>query len=161
MNTKKTIITLVSLVLMGFGALQAQEALLSSGGDATGTGGTLAYSVGQLVTDEMSEPNKGSIALGLQHAFEIITLSTSNFATAFGLKVFPNPVTQNLKLNIENYNNETLFAELFDTAGRSILKQKINANTTSFDVSNLRSASYILSVSKNGQQLKTYKIIKN
>ncbi|MDA9028191.1 T9SS type A sorting domain-containing protein [Flavobacteriaceae bacterium] len=161
MNTKKTIITLVSLVLMGFGALQAQEALLSSGGDATGTGGTLAYSVGQLVTDEMSEPNKGSVALGLQHTFESITLSTSNFATAFGLKVFPNPVTQNLKLNIENYNNETLFAELFDTAGRSILKQKINANTTSFDVSNLRSASYILSVSKNGQQLKTYKIIKN
>ena len=161
MNTKKTIITLVSLVLMGFGALQAQEALLSSGGDATGSGGTLAYSVGQLVTDEMSEPNKGSVALGLQHAFEIITLSTSKFATAFGLKVFPNPVTQNLKLNIENYNNETLFAELFDTAGRSILKQKINANTTSFDVSNLRSASYILSVSKNGQQLKTYKIIKN
>ena len=161
MNTKKTIITLVSLVLMGFGALQAQEALLSSGGDATGTGGTLAYSVGQLVTDEMSEPNKGSVALGLQHTFEIITLSTSNFATAFGLKIFPNPVTQNLKLNIENYNNETLFAELFDTAGRSILKQKINANTTSFDVSNLRSASYILSVSKNGQQLKTYKIIKN
>jgi hypothetical protein len=161
MNTKKTIITLVSLVLMGFGALQAQEALLSSGGDATGSGGTLAYSVGQLVTDEMSEPNKGSVALGLQHTFESITLSTSNFATAFGLKVFPNPVTQNLKLNIENYNNETLFAELFDTAGRSILKQKINANTTSFDVSNLRSASYILSVSKNGQQLKTYKIIKN
>ena len=67
----KTITTF--LLSVSLGALQAQQAVLTSGGDATGTGGSAGYSIGQTVYSTTSGAN-GSVAHGVQQAFEISTL---------------------------------------------------------------------------------------
>jgi hypothetical protein len=48
MKHKKTI-TSFAFLLLGLGGLQAQESPTSAGGEATGTGWTASYSLGQVV----------------------------------------------------------------------------------------------------------------
>jgi hypothetical protein len=64
MKHKKTI-TSVAFLLIGLGGLSAQESVNGSGGDATGTGGTSSYSIGQVVYTTATGTN-GSVAQGVQ-----------------------------------------------------------------------------------------------
>jgi hypothetical protein len=48
MKHKKTI-TSFAFLLLGLGGLQAQESPTAAGGEATGTGWTASYSLGQVV----------------------------------------------------------------------------------------------------------------
>ena len=55
---------------------QAQQATTATGGDASGSGGTIAYSVGQ--EDYIgSSGATGSVSQGIEQAFEIFLLSTN------------------------------------------------------------------------------------
>jgi hypothetical protein len=69
MKHKKTI-TSVAFLLLGLGGLHAQESPTSTGGDATGAGGSSSYSVGQVVYTTATGIN-GSVAQGVQQAYEI------------------------------------------------------------------------------------------
>ena len=54
------------LLLLGFGlTAQAQQATTATGGDATGSGGSAAYSVGQIVYTTHTGTT-GSVAQGVQ-----------------------------------------------------------------------------------------------
>lgn len=67
-NNKKT----VALLLLGFGitTAQAQQATTATGGNASGSGGPVAYSVGQVVYTTNTSSN-GSVAQGVQQPYEI------------------------------------------------------------------------------------------
>ena len=69
MKHKKTI-TSIAFLLLGLGGLQAQESPTATVGEATGTGGTASYSVGQVVYTTTTGTN-GSVAQGVQQPFEI------------------------------------------------------------------------------------------
>ena len=71
MKHKKTFIS-AAFLLLGLGGLHAQESVNSSGGEATGTGGTASYSVGQVVYTTATGTN-GSVAQGVQQPYEIST----------------------------------------------------------------------------------------
>ena len=71
MKHKKTI-TSVAFLLLGLGGLQAQQSPTATGGEATGTGGTASYSVGQVVYTTNTGTN-GSMAQGVQQPYEIST----------------------------------------------------------------------------------------
>ena len=94
--------------------VHAQKATVTSGGIASGSGGTLNYSVGQL-TSNVSTGTTGSVASGVQQAYQIM-IQTGIEATAIGLSVlaYPNPTSDFLSLKIENQNVENLNFQLFD-----------------------------------------------
>ena len=97
----------LSMLLAGllWGSLaQAQESSNSSGGDATGSGGTVAYSVGQVLYTTNTGSN-GSVAQGVQHAYEIFTVGIKETELNISLTAFPNPTTENLTLQISDYKN--------------------------------------------------------
>mgnify|MGYP000474435928 CR=1 FL=1 len=79
MKHKKTI-TSVVFVLLGLGGLHAQENAVTTGGEATGAGGTASYSVGQVVYTTNTGTN-GSVAQGVQQPFEISTTVGINETT--------------------------------------------------------------------------------
>ena len=62
MKHKKTI-TSVVFVLLGLGGLHAQENPTAAGGEATGTGGTSSYSVGQVVYTTNTGANGSTLFL--------------------------------------------------------------------------------------------------
>jgi len=161
MNAKK--IKLVALFLFGFGLVtaQAQEAVIAAGGDASGSGGTVAYTVGQLVYTT-HKGTTGSVAQGVQQAFEISVISGLKEVKGINLTIsaYPNPTTDFLNLKVENYNNQNLSYQLLDMSGKLLETKKLEGEQTRIGMSNLAHATYFVKVIRNNNEVKTFKIIK-
>ena len=158
-NRKKT----VALLLLGFGitVAQAQQATTATGGDASGSGGTAAYSIGQVVYTTHTGSN-GTVAQGVQQAYEIsIVLGIDNHSINLELTAYPNPTTNYLTLNVGNAELSTLNFQLYDIGGKLIEGRKIISSSETIAMENLSSATYFLKVVNNNQEVKTFKIIKN
>jgi hypothetical protein len=162
-NMKKSKKT-VALLLLGFAftAAQAQQASTASGGDALGSGGSAAYSVGQIVYTA-NTANTGSVAQGVQQAFEIsiVTGIKNETKTSMLLAVFPNPTTNFLNLQIADLKTEQLTYQLTDALGKLIIENKIFESSTQINMNAQVEAIYFLNIIKNNQTVKTFKIIKN
>ena len=154
---------IAALLLLGFGitTVQAQQAFVSSGGNASGSGGTVAYSVGQIVYTSNSGTNE-FVVQGVQQAFEIsVTLGFEEAKTiSLNLMAYPNPTSNVVTLNVDDYELSNLSFELFDINGRSIERKKITNTTETIRLENLPSATYFLKVTNIKKELKTFKIIK-
>jgi len=70
MRYKKAKLIAAFLLGIGLTGLQAQESVTASGGNASGAGGTVSYSVGQVVYKTNTGSN-GSEAQGVQQPYEI------------------------------------------------------------------------------------------
>jgi hypothetical protein len=158
MKHKKTI-TSIAFLLLGLGGLYAQESPTTAGGEATGTGGTASYSVGQVVYTTATGTN-GSVAQGVQQPYEIsTTVGIKETAITLELSVYPNPTTDYLTLKVED--NTELNYQLYDLQGKVIENKKVTANSTTIKMEALPKAIYFLNVTKNNRIVKTFKIIKN
>jgi len=158
MKTKNTI-TSVVFFLLGIGGLYAQESPTTTGGEATGTGGTASYSVGQVVYTTHTGTN-GSVAQGVQQPYEISTTVGINETTInLELSVFPNPTIDYLTLKVDAFTSVSY--QLVDIQGKVIENNKVTATSTSIKMEGLPSATYFLKVSKNNASVKTFRIIKN
>jgi hypothetical protein len=71
-NNSRPILLLTAGLLWG-GFTQAQESTNASGADVIGSGGSVAYSIGQVVYTT-NTGSTGSVAQGVLHAFEIFTV---------------------------------------------------------------------------------------
>ena len=161
---KKTELLLILILCIGINKIQAQQATLSSGGNATGSGGSSSYSIGQI--DYITATGStGSVGQGLQQPFEISTLSGEEFTQIkLQMMVYPNPTTSYVNLEIdssEEFNMESMSYQLFDMSGREITNKKIMGSETQISLQNLSSAIYFLKVSNNDKIVKTFRIIKN
>jgi hypothetical protein len=157
----KPIFLLTTLGLLWASFAQAQESTNASGGNATGSSGTVAYSIGQVVYTTNTGSN-GSIAQGVQHAFEILTVGTYETELNIALTTFPNPTTENLTLQISDYNNEKLTYQLFDMQGKRLSNGRVTAQQTQIYMNGLPSATYFINVvNQENKKVQSFKIIKN
>jgi hypothetical protein len=160
-NNKSRPILLLATGLLWAGLAQAQESANASGRDATGSGGTVAYSVGQVVYTTTTDAS-GTVSQGVQQAYEIFTLGIKETALNISLTAFPNPTMDNLTLQINDYNNEKLAFKLYDMQGKMLNSEQINAQQTQINTSSLPSATYFIDVvNHENKKVQTFKIIKN
>ncbi len=154
-------IVILTLGLLWAGFVQAQESTNAAGGNATGSGGTVAYSVGQVAYTTNTD-NSGSTAQGVQHAFEIFIVGVKEPALNVELMAYPNPTSDNLFLQIGNFNNEKLSYQIFDTQGKLLSNGKIKFPLTQVNMNNLPSAIYFIKVvNEDNKNVQSFKIIKN
>jgi len=140
---------------------QAQQKTTTTGGVASGAGGTSSYSVG-LIDYKTSTGPGGSSAQGVQHAYEIFTLDVDGSAAlSSAIFVFPNPTTDSLNLQLSTISAEPLSYQLFDANGRLLQQNAINDLRTQINMSSFSSATYIIQVTQGDQKIKSFKIIKN
>lgn len=153
--------TMLLAMLFCLPKLLAQQATAASGGNATGPGGTVSYSIGQ-AADKTQTSTTGTITQGVQQPFEIVTLSGSEF-TNIQLEaiVFPNPTVLNVTLKIINSDLENFSYQLFDLRGRLLGEAKISNEETLIEMDRYPSATYLLKVNSSSRELKTFKILKN
>lgn len=154
----------ISLLLFFFFTIynvNAQQATISSGGNATGTGGKVSYSIGQ-VTNISQTSSSGSIFQGVEQAFEIFTLRGDEF-TNIRLEAFlyPNPTTNNVTLKIANMDLSQLNFQLFDIQGKIINEAKIDSENTIVSLEKYLTSIYFLKIKSKNNVLKIFKIIKN
>jgi len=154
----------VSMLLflgLGFMGLSAQNAILSSGNNAVGIGGSISYSVGQ-ITYITTNATNGSTSQGVQQAYEISVLNGMNEAKGITLfcSTFPNPAMDFVTVKVENYNMEKVVYQRLDINGRLIESKVSEVNETTFKMSKLLAATYLLKISQNNKEIKTFRIIK-
>jgi Secretion system C-terminal sorting domain len=160
---KHTQICLCLIILFGLGLneLKSQEAVLATGGEALGNGGSQSYSIGQIVYTTISG-NNGSLAQGILQPYEISVVLELDKPEVMGFVclIYPNPSTDILYLEVENKKNENLFYQLYDISGNCIKENKISADRNEIEMKNLSASIYFLKVFVDQKEIKRFKIIK-
>jgi len=159
---KNRLLIIFLFIGLGLTGLWAQNALPTSGGDASGGGGTMSYTVGTLVYTTNSSSD-GTISQGVQQSYEIwmVTETEEGKQITLSISAYPNPTTDYLILHIEDKNIKELCYQLIDINGKILENKIITDNETSIDMNKLDRAIYFLKVTKEKTDLKTFKIIKN
>ena len=158
---KNTILFFLSFLFsFSMKAQTSHQVLSASGGDATGSGGSVAYSVGQIVYTT-GTGTTGSVAQGVEQAYEIYSVGIKETTLNISLSVFPNPTSDFLTLKVEDYNNEALSYNLIDEQGKLILSEQITNQETQVAMSTLARGSYFINIVQTNKQIQTFKIIKN
>ncbi len=142
------------------GFTQAQDALPAAGGNASGSGGSASYTVGQVAYSYSS--NGGSVTQGVQQSYVITTVLGMDDAIRLYVAVYPNPTTDYLTLSVQdNSLNKELTFMLYDMQGKLLLNKGIDVVNTTIEMADMRSATYYLKVVGKESTVKTFKIIKN
>lgn len=139
--------------------LYAQESVTSAGGNGTGSSGSVSYSVGLVVYTTTIEA-EGSVARGLQHAYEIYSLDIDDMTKNISLSVFPNPTSDFLTLRISDNIIEKISYQLYDLTGNLIESRNIQSDQSLIDMSKLSSAVYFIHILKGNERIQSFKVIK-
>ena len=148
------------LLSFSMNAQTSHQVLSATGGDASGSGGSVAYSVGQIVYTT-STGTTGSVAQGVEQAYEISSVGIKETALNISLSIFPNPTSDYLTLKVQDYNNEALSYSLLDEQGKLVLNEQITNQDTQVAMSNLARGAYFINVLQENKKIQTFKIIKN
>jgi hypothetical protein len=162
MQLKKTQALFVFLALSGMCGLHAQEAITPSGGNATGASGSVSYSIGQ-VACTASKGTSGSVSEGVQQPFEIFGGTGIPAARQINLVITacPNPVTDYVLLKTGDYPLNNLSYLLFDVNGKLLADVKVENNETWIAMNTYPAAQYILKITDDKNEIKTFQIIKS
>jgi hypothetical protein len=159
---KKIHFFLVILCCCGFCTpLQGQETITATGGDATGSGGIVSYSIGQIFYSIFSGTN-GTTAQGVQQPYEISVVTSVDILEEINLQcsVYPNPTRGLTKLVFESPDFKNLRFRLYDINGVLLRDKKVENSQTEISLENLSSSVYFLKVYRNNMEVKVFKIIK-
>lgn len=165
MRQKRLKLSAVLLLGLGLTGLQAQESVPATGGNASGSGGSASYSIGQMVYTTNTGTN-GSVAQGVQQPYEISVITGIEEAKGISLNcsAYPNPTIEFITLKVDasaTLSIQLLSYQLYDISGKLLENKKIEGNETSIVMSNLVPASYFVKVIQGNKEVKTFKIIKN
>ena len=155
-----TLSFLAFLLSFSVQAQTSHQVLSATGGDASGSGGTVAYSVGQIAYTT-STGTTGSVAQGVEQAYEIYSVGIKETALNISLSVFPNPTSDFLTLKVADYNNEALSYKLLDQQGKLVLNEQIITQDTQVAMSTLARGAYFINIVQANKKIQTFKIIKN
>ena len=160
MKTIIEILFIIAFFMCGLTTGIAQQSLSSSGGNATGTGGSASYTVGQVVYTT-NTGTSGSVSQGVQQTYEITITSSIQEADDIDLiSTYPNPVGDQLKLKFEQEDFNGCKYHLYDLNGRIILSHAIIEKETDIFMEDLVPSTYFLKVFKDNKEIKTFKIVK-
>ena len=161
MKKNYSVTKILLLLLLSFsGISEAQQVVIPAGNMAQSGTGTVSYSVGQVFYEPQSTA-AGKVNPGVQQPYEIFALSTNENEVKNNILVYPNPVKDFL---IVDFNPEKLVKaryQLFDGTGRIINQGDLKNLKNDINTSTLSAGLYMLTISSEGKNVKTFKIIKN
>ena len=161
MNSWYVIKRLLVVILLVFPInMMAQDAIVPSGGNGTGSNGSFSYTVGQIEYTTLVGVN-GSVRQGVQQPFEVsVGFGAELKHINLELSAYPNPTTDYLFLSVEDVTHSDFRAELYDLRGRLLRSIIIEGETTKIDMKRYEQAIYLVHVYDNNSIVKTFKIIK-
>lgn len=172
----KKIFILFCVLAMSIGVF-AQSAVVSSGGDFSGTNSSISYSVGQVGYNAYD----GSIQFneGVQQPYEIYeitdndpisdeitfnlrsNLESEEVASSISLSAYPNPTDDFLNLVVDGDDLGAMKCTVYDVSGRMISERSIFVGETRLDMGGLPPATYFVRVIEGNKLLRTFKVVKN
>jgi len=147
---------------LGISIVQAQVTIPATGGNATGSGGSVSYTYGQVTCGTFLGSN-GIVAQGVQQPYEISVVTAIRNTEEINLicTVFPNPTRGIIKLVVKTKDFDNLRFELYNLNGLKIQDKKIDNEETEIIMDSFLTSTYILKVLSGNKELKTFKIVRN
>jgi len=160
MHDKKILFTILLLTVVAMSGI-AQQSILSTSNDASGTGGMVSYSVGQ-VAYIINSGIVGTITEGVQQPFEIQIPEGIEQEQGITLEciLYPNPANAFIRLKTNNSETRLLSYQLRNLEGLLLQNNKIEHVETTIPMDDLAPATYFLTISEQDKSVKTFKIIK-
>jgi hypothetical protein len=156
---QKILIIIAFFVASNF--TQAQDSVNSIGGVDAGTGGTVSFSVGQMVYTTDSK-GSGAVVQGIQRPYRITTTDIKKVNDDISFKAYPNPSSDDLFLEMNAYRNDKLNYQLFDMQGKLIMTNPIEIPKTQINMRTLAVGAYFIHIyNTNNQAIQTIQIIKD
>ena len=161
---KKKILTLCCCVLgLGSTTLFAQQGNVAAGGNSSGTGGSVGFSIGQILYSSPSGTTH-NLVQGLQQPYEITDVTgigEKEAGISLYASVFPNPSVDKFTLKVETGKWKNLSYSFYDANGKLLSTNTVGSEETQIEVAHLAAAHYFLKVSDGTQEIKSFKIIKS
>lgn len=139
----------------------AQQGAVSAGASASGTSGSVSYTIGQV--DYTTATGGGvSITEGVNQPYEIsIITGAENTSIQLHYSVYPNPSRDHVTLLLENVSTDALSYSLSTIQGKQLLLQKIENPSTVIPMEELANGIYFIRLFNNNEEIKSFKVIKN
>lgn len=150
--------TIIFLPLLCFGLLvtEAQQVISTAGTVFENASGSISFTVGEAVTGTLGSATT-VLTQGFQQPFALQSNATGD-PSDLSLSVFPNPADDVIKIRVDQPSGFRY--RLYDMRGVLIGEGWLTATETGIDLSSLEPSVYILQVSKNSGEEKTFKIVK-
>ena len=147
---------------ISFTGLHAQNVVSATGNNASGSGGTISFTVGQIVYTTIPGTN-GSLAQGVQQPYEISVMTEIEKARDIVLDflVYPNPTSDNLRLVMKNFDLNDVRYQLYNINGVLLQDHQVLDSETLIPMQGQQPSTYFLKILQGNKEIKTFKIIKN
>ncbi|MEN8124557.1 MAG: T9SS type A sorting domain-containing protein [Bacteroidota bacterium] len=152
----KTFLLFFFLIIFSF-FLQAQEVISSYGLDTSNSSGNLSATAGEVTIATL---NNGSyqITQGF-HQTSLAALAVEDFDENFKVKIYPNPSSELFLIDIMDFTD--IHYKIYSVNGQLLYKNELKQQSNTVKVDRLKNGLYFLTLYKNNQKIKTYKILKN
>lgn len=150
----------LGLALIGANAQTASPQLVSSAGDSfNNTSYRLDWSIGECVTETHSAGTY-IITQGFHQNTYIIT-AVEDFKSEIEMSVYPNPTSDFISLifaKVKNFGKVSY--TVTDLSGKVLQYNDFANETEQIDFSTYANGTYLISISENNKQIKSFQIIK-
>nr|MBS0037311.1 T9SS type A sorting domain-containing protein [Saprospiraceae bacterium] len=162
MAVKKIIFGFGLFLFLGFGTvqLQAQQAVVPAGGNASGNSGSVSYTVGQVFYQTIDGPSAYATE-GVQQPYEIYNLtSVENLELTLEVSIFPNPTSDYLIIELDESVDRSMNYAVFDVSGKQVDNQLLSGIRTAIPTAGLSSGTYFIAIFREGEKINTFKVVK-
>ncbi|MFT6283286.1 MAG: hypothetical protein ACJA0U_003428 [Salibacteraceae bacterium] len=137
-------------------SVSAQEVVATQGDSYSNANGSIDFTIGEVIINTGTD-GSNYITQGFQQTnWNFVGLV--DHSPSYEVIVFPNPTEDILNIQTSAFENVTY--SLYDAQGRLVLQDKLSAEQTPIQVSQLAPGSYSLTLNNGAQYLKTFKLIK-
>ena len=137
-------------------AVSSQDVVSTQGESYSNGSGIIDLTIGEVIVNTGTD-GINYITQGF-HQTNWDFVEVQDFFPSYEAIIFPNPTSDILTLITSVFENVTY--TFYDAQGKLIFQDKLSAEQTSIQVSQLPTGSYSLNLSNEKQNLKTFKLIK-
>jgi hypothetical protein len=148
--------TIVLIAIFANCSLFAQDVIGTAGDSYSTTAGNIDFTIGEVVINTVTNGTE-DLTQGF-HQPSWTYAGVYDFVDDYSAVIFPNPTIDVVNINSPEFAGVTF--TLQDAAGRIVLVGNLTDVTTTLDFSVYATGTYSITLSKQGENLKTFKLIK-
>jgi hypothetical protein len=158
--------TLLFFVLLlpfgrGVGQLYAQEVISSNGGSYKGSAVQVDWTIGEPVISTLTS-GTNILTQGFHQSNLTVTAVDQPAISPITLKVYPNPVSEQLLLETGKGEKQRFSLKLFDITGKLLLQQAVKQSVETVNMQVYVPGNYLLMVfAEDGRPIQTFKVVKD
>ncbi|MCJ8288786.1 MAG: T9SS type A sorting domain-containing protein [Crocinitomicaceae bacterium] len=148
--------TLVFSLLFTSFTATSQEIVSTQGDSYSNANGSIDFTIGEVVINTGTDGTYDITQGFHQTNWNFVELEDHD--PNYEAIIFPNPTEDVLNIRASVFENVTY--TLYDAQGKLVFQDKLSAEETPIQVSHLAPGNYTISLKNEGQNLKTFKLVK-